>query len=315
MMASNASNSSTVSNASSDSNINGSPSSSSQSGSEYDNVNVDHEVRDIADHPQDGGANIFPTSRAIKEQQRIPAHLNASDEELYLFLRNPPSPPVPFYPSSVRFAANQFDAKKTKKSKKSGISGLKTSRSGSSPRKESAHSLNRKRQHHKRRQSALSTKTSSRLSPQKKQNGKISRVKRTPPRKSAKSKAKHSYFAAPQRVDEVTISYPMNHSDDRNGFKRSNMKDHSHNAKVTVTEPNITTIISNEVMNESLSISDENHVKCTDKESGLSPKTMASSMAAIKDAQNTSLLDHVDLTTSQTLSGADDHELEVDDVD
>merc|ERR1719242_1987379 len=220
MMASNASNSSTVSNASSDSNINGSPSSSSQSGSEYDNVNVDHEVSDIADHPQDGGANIFPTSRAIKEQQRIPAHLNASDEELYLFLRNPPSPPVPFYPSSVRFAANQFDQNNSKNSK----SGKRTSRSGSSSRNLSSSS--RKRQHHKRRQSAPSTKTSSRLSPHIKQNGKISRSKRTPPRKSAKSKttttAKHSYFAAPLKVDEVTISYPINSSDgrdDRNGFK------------------------------------------------------------------------------------------------
>jgi len=27
----------------------------------------------------------------------LPAHLNASDEELYLILQNPPSPPVPFF--------------------------------------------------------------------------------------------------------------------------------------------------------------------------------------------------------------------------
>merc|ERR1712013_384475 len=33
----------------------------------------------------------------LKEAQRMPAHLNASDEELRLLLQNPPAPPVPFY--------------------------------------------------------------------------------------------------------------------------------------------------------------------------------------------------------------------------
>merc|ERR1712228_31911 len=59
------------------------------------------------------GTKIFPSNHAIKQQQRIPAHLKASDEELCLFLRNPPSPPIPFYPSEV-----SKTRKKRKKQKK-----------------------------------------------------------------------------------------------------------------------------------------------------------------------------------------------------
>ncbi len=136
------SNVSNVSNASNGSNASEVTSpSSSQSCSEFDNVH--HEVDDA----QDGGARIFPTSRTIKEQQRIPAHLNASDEELHLFLRNPPSPPVPFYPSSVRFAPNQSNQ-------------FRPSRSGSSPQSQ------KRRQSAKRRQSVPSAMPSTRLSPQ-----------------------------------------------------------------------------------------------------------------------------------------------------
>merc|ERR1712154_493092 len=64
------------------------------------------------------GTKIFPSNHTIKQQQAIPAHLNASDEELCLFLQTPPSPPIPFYPSSVSFKSDRKNVKKQRKSSK-----------------------------------------------------------------------------------------------------------------------------------------------------------------------------------------------------
>ena len=69
-------------------------------GSEYESIAH-------ADH-----IKVFPSDHAIKQQQRIPAHLSASDEELHLFLRNPPDPPIPFYPSTVSFKTEENHRKK-----------------------------------------------------------------------------------------------------------------------------------------------------------------------------------------------------------
>ncbi len=110
------------------------------------------------------------------------------------------------------------------------------------------------------------------------------------------------YFAAPHKVDEVTISYPPK---PRNGLQSEHQ---------TECRKEVDREVLNEDgaggrgMNESLSISDENHMKCVkEKAVPLSLKTMTS-MAAIADARNSSLLDHVDLTTSQTLNGVADHD-------
>jgi len=69
-------------------------------GSEYESIAH-------ADH-----IKVFPSDHAIKQQQRIPAHLSASDEELHLFLRNPPDPPIPFYPSIISFKMEEKHRKK-----------------------------------------------------------------------------------------------------------------------------------------------------------------------------------------------------------
>ena len=94
---SNASNSSSTS-----SNNSNSTSSSTDNLSEYD-ITADDHSSEFVQHPDDNTKGIFPSTHTIKEQQKIPAHLHASDEELYLFLRNPPSPPIPFYPPNIHF--------------------------------------------------------------------------------------------------------------------------------------------------------------------------------------------------------------------
>jgi len=248
-----------------------SPASSSQSGSAFDAIGAEAVAAEVGD-PRDGGAKIFPSSHAIKRQQRIPAHLNASDEELFLFLRNPPSPPIPFYPPSVRFAANQFE------------------RTGDALSRPGAAAKGRNRDSGSRKRHSASTAAAT-LCPQKKP-----RSQRGPPRKSAKSRhgavaAHRPYFAAPHKAEDVVISYPQSQ---RDGVRPKRPRQ-STKAPAAVVHGN----------DESLSVSDENHMKCDDVRNELSPKTMKS-MAAIKDARNTSLLDHVDLATSQTLSVGDD---------
>jgi len=181
------------------------------------------------------GTKIFPSNHTIKEQQKIPAHLNASDEELYLFLRNPPSHllPLPFYPKNINFI--NYDK------------------------------------------------------PKKYKNNKMNK-------KSKTRNTKKPYFAAPNTMKndkEVTIKYiysqSLNKEETKNEQKNAN-KNNKNNEDIL-----------------SLSISDEYHQKMAmelieKKEKNiLSPKTKQM-QNAINDATNTSLLEHVDLATSQTLS-------------
>lgn len=105
------------------------------------------------------------------------------------------------------------------------------------------------------------------------------------------------YFAAPHKVDEVVISYPPKPIA-RNGVHSQHREVHKQQLR---QQQHV--VIDNEKMNESLSISDENHMKVLEDDNGneqLNRRTLTS-MAAIADAKNSSLLDHVDLTTSQTL--------------
>eukprot|EP01083_Nonionella_stella_P005658 16355_1 len=189
----------------------------------------------------------------IKEKQKIPAHLNASDEELYLFLRNPPTPPIPFYPQNIHF----------------------------------------KNEDTKRR---MYRNTSTR--PYKKRMN-IRKGGQKSPNRHDDSKRK-AYFAAPKKKrNEVTITYPVADNGnlmDKQPRKRREKKEIAR--MVNVEEEN-------RDVDLSLSISDENHMKHVENEgtkTDLSPKTTTTSMAAIKDATNSSLLDHVELMSSQNVS-------------
>jgi len=166
---------------------------------------------------------IFPSNHTIKQQQAIPAHLNASDEELCLFLQNPPSPPIPFYPSSVSFKSDRKNVKKQRKKSK----------------------------------------------------------------KRRFEEENNAYFAAPNEINEVTVTYSMS-EEKKEKFEVNEDK------KVKKEEKNLS----------SLSISDDNHMKYVKKmkKQSLLSENSEKSMAAINDAAQSSLLENVDLTTSQTLN-------------
>lgn len=105
------------------------------------------------------------------------------------------------------------------------------------------------------------------------------------------------YFAAPDKINDVVITYP-------NNANTTNRVRHKHRDRNNIN------IIEEKKQNDedgnlSLSISNEDHMKYVKKDRNISntitPKTKKS-MAAIKDATNSSVLDNVDLTTSQTFS-------------
>merc|ERR1711933_422227 len=145
------------------------------------------------------------------ELQKIPAHLNASDEELYLFLRNPPSPPIPFYPSSIHFKQTpSMDHRH------------KTKKNVTSPKKQGSPAREYRKIHRNKH--------------------------RTSPNKSGTKN--RPYFAAPNKIKDVTISYSMHNDNDivHNEEKKEPLQIDDDNNN-----------------DNSLSVSNENHIKYTKK--------------------------------------------------
>ena len=124
--------------------------------------------------------------------------------------------------------------------------------------------------------------------------------------KSSSAGSNRPYFAAPERTNDVVITYPNPNTSNRVRHK------HRDNRDMMERERNVNIIEEKKDNNNdddgnlSLSISNEDHMKYVKKDRNtvsnvLTPKT-EKSMAAIKDATNSSVLENVDLTTSQTFS-------------